>query len=56
MTDITKCVGGCDKQSTCYRWTAQASGYQSYSDFKPNENGDCEDYWDNTGKNGWSKR
>ena len=45
MTDITKCMQGCDKQRLCYRWTASASEYQSYAEFKPNEGGECENFW-----------
>lgn len=44
-SDITKCVNGCDKRETCWRWLAQGTEYQSYSDFKPDDNGECEHYW-----------
>lgn len=47
MTDISKCLNGCDKQSSCYRWTAPSDGvYQAYTDFKPDDSGICENYWD----------
>lgn len=46
MTDISKCVTGCDKKYECYRWTAPSSHWQSYMDFKPDENGECKDFWD----------
>lgn len=46
MTDISKCPTGCDKQETCYRWTAPVGYWQSYADFKPDENGNCEGYWE----------
>lgn len=56
MPDITKCAKGCENQAQCYRWTSEGSQYQSYSDFKPDASGECEHFWDNTGRNGWSKR
>lgn len=45
MADITKCANGCEKQETCYRYTAPSSAWQSYSDFKPDADGECEHYW-----------
>jgi hypothetical protein len=47
MTDISKCFNGCDKRKQCYRWTAPHGYRQSYSDFKPGEDGNCEHFWDN---------
>jgi hypothetical protein len=49
MTDITMCFNGCDKKDNCRRWTAPASSMQSYSDFKPDDDGDCHYFWDNNG-------
>jgi hypothetical protein len=47
MTDISKCLNkDCPLKEKCYRWTAPASYYQSYADFKPDENGECEDFYD----------
>lgn len=47
MTDITKCLNAeCPKAQECYRFTAPASAWQSYSDFKPNEKGECEYFYD----------
>lgn len=51
MTDISKCVNGCKKQEFCYRFTAKANEYyQAYSDFEPDENGECDGFWDSRGK------
>lgn len=48
MTDISKCAKGCDRQAMCYRWTAPVSKYhQSYADFKPHAEGECDHFWDN---------
>ena len=44
MADITKCQGrNCERKETCYRYTAQADDWQSWSDFDQLE--DCEYYW-----------
>lgn len=49
MADITKCTNkDCPLKETCYRWTAEEDEMQSYSDFKPDENGECEYYWEVT--------
>jgi len=49
MADISKCKNNeCKKQETCYRFTAPESYWQSYSDFRPDENGECKHYWENT--------
>lgn len=45
-SDIGKCAEGCEKQDTCWRWLAPPHSYQSYFDFKPNKDGDCEHYWE----------
>ena len=47
MVDISKCVKGCDRQDKCYRWTAKGSDYQSYSNFKPDEKGECDSFMSN---------
>ena len=40
----------CSKSSTCYRFTAKPSRFlQSYADFKPDKDGNCNAYWDNSG-------
>lgn len=46
MADITMCLKGCDNSYKCYRWTAPASDYQSVSDFKPDESGKCENFYE----------
>ena len=44
MADITKCQGiNCKRKKTCYRYTAPADDWQSWSDFDKLE--DCEYYW-----------
>jgi hypothetical protein len=49
MADITMCANQqCPSRETCYRFTAPANELrQSMADFKPNESGKCEDYWNN---------
>jgi len=52
--DITKCTGvGCDRRKTCYRFTAEYSGRQSWFmnppvDIKTQE---CEMYWGEESEN-----
>jgi hypothetical protein len=48
MADITMCSNiKCDLSGSCYRFLAIANEYyQSYADFKQDENGDCENYWE----------
>ncbi len=42
MADISMCANAkCTRRKNCYRATARASTYQSYSDFKQDEWGDC---------------
>lgn len=51
MADITMCMiesNQCDKAFNCRRHKAsgtRASDLQSMAYFKPDENGDCKDYW-----------
>lgn len=46
MSDITLCTNStCGKRERCYRYSAKAhESWQSYSYFKPNENGECEHF------------
>ncbi len=47
MPDISKCVNGCEKQDKCYRWYSKPNEFrQTYADFKPDENGECEYFWE----------
>ena len=51
MADISKCSNGCERQDKCYRWTAPVDPlWQTYADFAPGEDGECENFWDNTGR------
>ena len=46
MPDISMCENQtCPLKSTCYRFNATPSSYQSYADFKPNKDGVCDAYW-----------
>lgn len=47
MADITKCERGCKNRAKCYRWTAPSGYVQSFSDFQPDENGKCKDFYPN---------
>jgi hypothetical protein len=50
MPDISMCSNtDCDKRFQCYRHSASGtvgSDWQAYMDFKPDEKGECEDFWD----------
>lgn len=47
MPDISMCLNEeCPMRFECYRFTATPSPYaQRYADFKPNKNGNCDDFW-----------
>ena len=51
MPDISMCQNLiCSRSSTCYRFTAKPNQYlQAYADFKPDKDGNCSYYWDNSG-------
>lgn len=47
MTDISKCANeDCPIKHKCYRRTAPASDWQSYMDFKPNDDGTCDNLYE----------
>lgn len=50
MPDISMCSHAtCSKRFQCYRNKAsgtKASDWQSYMDFKPDDKGECDDFWD----------
>ncbi|HSH24994.1 MAG TPA: hypothetical protein VLA13_05595 [Massilibacterium sp.] len=48
MSGITKCENeDCPLKEKCYRYLAPPnSERQAYGDFKPDENGNCEYYWE----------
>lgn len=47
MADITKCLNeNCHIKQKCYRWTAPSDDYQSYADFKPNEDDTCDNFYE----------
>lgn len=58
MADISMCLHGCERARQCHRWTAIPEKYQSVSDFKPDEHGNCQNFWDNEGlpKRGMGER
>jgi len=46
MPDISMCMNNtCPLRSHCYRFTATPSQYQTYADFKPDDNDTCDDYY-----------
>ena len=49
MPDIEMCMNEeCPLKKKCYRYTAIPTAYvQSYSMYKPDEEGECPVYWDN---------
>lgn len=48
MADITLCTNKtCQLRGTCKRYLQVPDPHwQSYADFKPDGNGDCEHYWE----------
>lgn len=50
MADITMCSNKeCPKKEQCYRFTATPNPYrQGYMELKPDENGECKDFVDNS--------
>ncbi len=48
MADITMCLNKkCPLKEKCYRFMARPSEYrQSYEAYKPDENGECVDFWE----------
>jgi len=48
VPDISMCSNGdsCALRSSCYRYVAEPSRYQSYM-VSPNPGSDCEYYWSN---------
>jgi hypothetical protein len=48
MPDISKCANEeCPLKDSCYRWTSTPNEYwQSYGDFKHDEENGCEYYWE----------
>lgn len=50
MPDISMCRNEeCPLKEKCYRYTAEPSPFrQAYAEFKVNEEGGCDYYWDNT--------
>ena len=54
MADITKCNGtNCPQKSSCFRYTAEDSRWQSYANFDANltYGKPCNDYYEDTRKN-----
>jgi hypothetical protein len=46
MADITKCSGeGCPFKQDCYRFTADASDYQSWFMEVPIKDDECDMFW-----------
>lgn len=47
MADIAKCTGkDCVLKSLCRRYMAESNEHwQSWSEFKPDENGECDGYY-----------
>ncbi len=50
MPDISMCLSTtCDKRFQCYRFTAIPHPWrQSYGGFKPGDDGECENFVDNS--------
>lgn len=52
MPDISMCWNKeCPKKLKCYRFTAIPNEFrQTFADFKPDEEGVCDHFWDNQGR------
>ena len=47
MADISMCSGnGCPKKTSCYRYIAPKSTYQAFLERTPDEDGECDAYWE----------
>ena len=47
MPDISMCMNvGCHLRDRCYRFRAISSMRQSFAGFKPDDDGNCEHFWD----------
>lgn len=47
MPDVSMCANiTCPLRETCYRFRAKPDAWQTFADFKPDENGNCDAYWD----------
>ena len=47
MPDIAMCVNeDCPMAARCYRHEARPTRLQTYGDFAPNEDGECEWFWE----------
>lgn len=49
MPDISMCTAhSCPMKEYCYRYTATPNPFrQSYASFSPDENGECDYFWQN---------
>lgn len=49
MSDISMCINeDCTLKKKCHRYTAPVNEfYQTYAEFKQDQDGTCEDFWDN---------
>jgi hypothetical protein len=46
MPDISMCEGkNCPIKEKCYRYRAFPDSWQWYMNFRPNENGSCDNFW-----------
>lgn len=46
MPDISMCANHkCKLNKRCYRYLATPGYYQTYSDFKPKNNDECDYFW-----------
>ena len=56
MPDITMCSGkNCPVKEKCYRYTAEASDYQSYFMNPPYKDGKCDHYWGDDSQSIWEQ-
>lgn len=52
MPDISMCANTqCPLRKKCYRYRAFPGMYQTYADFKPKNEKECDNFWEAKGRN-----
>ena len=43
---VTKCINGCEKEKSCFRYMSPIGVTSSFMALEPEEGGECEYYWE----------